>query len=77
LEPRFLNIGEEVSGRYHEMVRAANKMVFKLSIGDQEIYLPKDVGQSLLKSHLQGNERFKISRIKDLYEIKPDNGAPL
>ena len=45
--------------------------VFRVWIDDQEIYLPKSVGDSLLKSHQKGNDVFTILRTEDVYEIKP------
>jgi len=71
LEPRFLRMNEEVSGRYRDMIQGENKRMFQLSIGDEEILLPKSVGDSVLRSLNQGNYVLKISRTKDLYEIRP------
>jgi hypothetical protein len=71
LEPRFLKMNEEVTGRYREMIQGDNKRLFKLSIGDEEILLPKSVGDSVLRSRMQGNDVLTISRTKDLYEIRP------
>lgn len=64
-------MNEEVTGRYREMIQGDNKRLFKLSIGDEEILLPKSVGDSVLRSRMQGNDVLTISRTKDLYEIRP------
>lgn len=68
---RILKVGEKVTGRYKDMEMGQSKKFFRVKIDDQEIYLPKDVGNSLLKSRQQGNEAFTISRTVDVYEIKP------
>ncbi len=68
---RILKVGEKVSGRYRNMTMGESKKFFKLDIDDQEIYLPKDVGNSLLRSRRMGNEEFTISRTFDVYEILP------
>ncbi len=68
---RILKVGEEVTGKYSDMTMGRSKKFFKLSIDDQEIYLPKDVGNSLLKSRRMGNEVFTISRTFDVYVIRP------
>lgn len=68
---RILKVGETVSGRCREMTLGQSKKFFRLNIDDQEIYLPKDVGNSLLKSRQMGNEEFTISRTVDVYEILP------
>jgi hypothetical protein len=71
MDARVLRKGEKVTGRYKEMQLGLSKKFFKLFIGDQEIYLPKDVGASLLKSREKGNEVFTIRRTNELYEIVP------
>ncbi len=70
--PRILRVGEEISGKYHSMTLDPNKKSFKLALGNHEVYLPKDVGNSLLKRYQQGHDMFTISRTIDVYEIKPD-----
>jgi len=71
MEPRILKIGEEVSGKYKDMQLGQNKKFFRVRIGNEEFYLPKDVGASLLKSHQRGYETFTIRRALDVYEITP------
>jgi len=71
MEPRILKVGEKVSGKYKDMQMGQNKKFFKVWIGDEEFYLPKDVGASLLKSHRRGYETFTIRRALDVYEITP------
>jgi hypothetical protein len=68
---RILKVGEKVTGRYRDMTMGQSKKFFRLNIDDQEIYLPKDVGNSLLRSRQQGNEVFTIARTVDVYEIRP------
>lgn len=71
MEPRILKIGEKISGRYQEMELGRSKKFFLVRLGGEEIYLPKDVGNSLLASHRKGNDRFTIERQLDVYEIRP------
>lgn len=71
MEPRILKIGEKVSGKYKEMQMGQSKKFFKVWIGDEEFYLPKDVGASLLRIHQGGYETFTIHRALDVYEITP------
>jgi hypothetical protein len=71
MDARVLRKGEKVTGRYREMHLGSSKKFFRLFIGDQEIYLPKDVGASLLKKREKGNEVFTIRRTNELYEIMP------
>jgi hypothetical protein len=71
MDARVLRKGEKITGRYKEMQLGSSKKFFRLLIGDQEIYLPKDVGTSLLKSREKGNEVFTIRRTNELYEIVP------
>ena len=66
---RILKVGEKVTGRYTDMTMGQSKKFFRLNIDDQEIYLPKDVGNSLLKSRQKGDEMFTIARTVDVYEI--------
>jgi hypothetical protein len=66
---RILKVGEKVTGRYRDMTMGQSKKFFRLNIDDQEIYLPKDVGNSLLKSRQKGDEVFTIARTVDVYEI--------
>lgn len=68
---RILKVGEKVTGRCGSITLGQSKKFFKLSIGDQEIYLPKDVGNSLLKRRQEGSEVFTIARTIDVYEIMP------
>ncbi len=68
---RILKVGEKVTGRCGNMTMGQSKKFFKLNIDDQEIYLPKDVGNSLLKRRQEGNEEFTIARTVDVYEIRP------
>lgn len=71
MEARILNIGEKVTGKYGSMELGENKKFFRVKLGDEVFYLPKDVGNSLLKSHQMGNQLFTIHRQLDIYEIKP------
>lgn len=71
MEPRVLRIGEKISGRYQEMELGRSKKSFRLRLGGEEIYLPKDVGNSLLASHQKGHDIFTIKRQLDVYEIRP------
>ncbi|MFB3765958.1 MAG: hypothetical protein ACE14P_12030 [Methanotrichaceae archaeon] len=71
---RILRVGESISGKYGGMTLDPNKKSFMLSLGDHEIYLPKDVGNSLLKRYEQGHDSFTIYRTIDVYEIKPNMG---
>ena len=69
---RILKVGEKISGKYGGMTLDPNKKSFTLSLGNQEIYLPKDVGNSLLKRYEQGHDMFTIYRTIDVYEIRPE-----
>ncbi len=71
MEPRILKIGEKVTGRYRDMEMGKSRKFFRVKLDNEEFYLPKDVGNSLLASHLKGNERFTIQRQLDVYEIRP------
>jgi len=71
MEPRILKIGEKVTGRYREMEMGKSRKFFRVKLDSDEFYLPKDVGNSLLASHLKGNEMFTIQRQLDVYEIRP------
>ncbi len=71
MEPRILNIGEKVTGRYRDMEMGKSRKFFKVKLDNEEFYLPKDVGTSLLMSHQKGNDRFIIQRQLDVYEILP------
>jgi len=71
LKPRFLKVGEEITGKYHNMYLGENKRLFRLHIGDEQIYLPRDVGISFRKFFGQGNDVFTIARNLFVYEIKP------
>jgi len=71
MEPRILKIGEKVTGRYRDMEMGKSRKFFKVKLDNEEFYLPKDVGNSLLASHQKGNDRFIIQRQLDVYEILP------
>jgi hypothetical protein len=71
MEPRILRIGEEVTGKCKDMKMGRSKKFFQVKLGEDEFYLPKDVGSSLLKSREKGYEVFTIHRTWDVYEIKP------
>jgi len=71
MEPRILKVGEKVTGRYSGMELGKSRKFFWVKLGDEEFYLPKDVGNSLLKSHQMGNQLFPIKRQLDVYEINP------
>lgn len=71
MEPRILKIGEKISGRYQDMEMGGSKKSFRVRLGGEEIYLPKDVGNSLLASYRKGHDRFIIERQLDVYEIRP------
>jgi len=71
MEPRILKIGEKVTGRYRNMELGRSKKFFRVKLDNEEFYLPKDVGNSLLTSHQKGYDRFTIQRQLDVYEIRP------
>lgn len=71
MEPRILKIGEMVTGKYSGMELGQSRKFFRVKLGDEEFYLPKDVGSSLLKSYQMGNQHFTIQRRLDVYEIRP------
>ncbi len=71
MEPRILNIGEKVTGRYKGMEMGRSKKFFRVRLDNEEFYLPKDVGNSLQKSREKGYEVFTIQRQLDVYEITP------
>jgi len=71
MEPRILKIGEKVSGRYREMEMGKSKKFFRVQLDNEEFYLPKDVGNSLLMSREKGFDAFTIQRQLDVYEIHP------
>ena len=75
MDPRNHNVGEKVTGRYSGMELGESRKFFRVKLGEEEFYLPKDVGNSLLKSHQMGNQLFTIQRQLDVYEIKPLIGA--
>jgi hypothetical protein len=74
MEPRILNIGEKVTGRYRDMEMGKSKKFFRVQLDNEEFYLPKDVGNSLIQSHQKGYEMFTIQRQLDVYEIWPLTG---
>ena len=71
MNPRILKVGEKVTGKYKDIALGPSKKFFQLKIGNEKIYLPKDVGNSVLKSRLKGYNEFTITRTYDVYEIKP------
>ncbi|MFZ2471809.1 MAG: hypothetical protein WAW52_07700 [Methanothrix sp.] len=71
MEPRILKIGEKVTGMYRDMEMGKSRKFFRVKLDNEEFYLPKDVGNSLLVSHQKGNDRFTIQRQLDVYEIRP------
>ena len=71
MEPRILKVGEKVSGRYRDMELGRSKKFFRVKLDNEEFYLPKDVGNSLLARHQKGYDRFTIQRQLDVYEIRP------
>ncbi|MEI6103150.1 MAG: hypothetical protein WCP70_04325 [Methanothrix sp.] len=71
MEPRILKIGEKVTGRYRDMEMGKSRKFFRVKLDNEEFYLPKDVGNSLLVSHQKGNDIFTIQRQLDVYEIRP------
>jgi hypothetical protein len=71
MEPRILNIGEKVSGKYRDMELGRSKKFFRVRLDNEEFYLPKDVGTSLISSREKGYDRFTIQRQLDVYEIRP------
>jgi len=71
MEPRILKIGEKVTGRYMEMEMGKSKKFFRVKLDNEEFYLPKDVGNSLLVSRQKGYDIFTILRQLDVYEIHP------
>jgi len=71
MEPRILKIGEKVTGRYRDMEMGKSRKFFRVKLDNEEFYLPKDVGNSLLVSHQKGNDLFTIQRQLDVYEIRP------
>ena len=66
MEPRILKIGEKVTGRYRNMELGRSKKFFRVKLDNEEFYLPKDVGNSLLTSHQKGYDRFTIQRQLDV-----------
>jgi len=71
MEPRILKIGEKVTGRYRDMEMGKSRKFFRVKLDNEEFYLPKDVGNSLLLSRQKGYDRFTIQRQLDVYEILP------
>ena len=71
MDPRILKVGEKVSGRYRGMELGKSRKFFRVRLDNEEFYLPKDVGNSLLASRQKGYERFTIQRQLDVYEIRP------
>ncbi len=60
MEPRILKVGEKVTGRYSGMELGESRKFFRVKLGEEEFYLPKDVGNSLLKSHQMGNQLLEL-----------------
>ncbi|MDD4161062.1 MAG: hypothetical protein PHW87_01130 [Methanothrix sp.] len=71
MQPRILKIGEKVTGMYRDMEMGKSKKFFRVQLGNEEFYLPKDVGNSLLVSRQKGYDIFTIQRQLDVYEIRP------
>lgn len=71
MQPRVLKIGEKVTGKYRDMEMGKSRKFFRVRLDNEEFYLPKDVGNSLLASRQKGNEIFTILRQLDVYEIRP------
>jgi hypothetical protein len=71
MQPRVLKIGEKVTGKYRDMEMGKSRKFFRVRLDNEEFYLPKDVGNSLLASRQKGNEIFTIQRQLDVYEIRP------
>lgn len=71
MEPRILRIGEKVTGRYRGMEMGRSRKFFRVRLDNEEFYLPKDVGNSLLTSRRLGYDMFTIQRQLDVYEIRP------
>lgn len=71
MQPRVLKIGEKVTGKYRDMEMGKSRKFFRVKLDNEEFYLPKDVGNSLLASRQKGNEIFTICRQLDVYEIRP------
>ncbi|MDQ1313229.1 MAG: hypothetical protein QG605_1768, partial [Euryarchaeota archaeon] len=44
MEPRILKVGEKVTGRYSGMELGMSRKFFRVKLGEEEFYLPKDVG---------------------------------
>jgi hypothetical protein len=53
------------------MEMGKSRKFFRVKLDNEEFYLPKDVGNSLLVSHQKGNDLFTIQRQLDVYEIRP------
>jgi hypothetical protein len=71
MEPRILKVGEKVTGKYRDMEMGKSRKFFRVRLDNEEIYLPKDVGTSLLASRRKGYDVFTIQRQLDVYEIRP------
>lgn len=71
MQPRVLKISEKVTGKYRDMEMGKSRKFFRVRLDNEEFYLPKDVGNSLLASRQKGNEIFTIQRQLDVYEIRP------
>jgi len=71
MNPRIMNTGEKITGKYSDLTLGKSTKFFLLKAGRDEIFLPREVGESVLKSQLKGSDKFTILRTKDVYEIKP------
>lgn len=71
MEPRILRVGEKVTGRYRDMELGRSRRSYLVRLGDEAIFLPKEVGDSLLATRQKGYEVFTIQRQLDVYEIRP------
>jgi hypothetical protein len=74
MEQRSMRVGERITGKYKDMVLDHNNKAFKLSLGDQEIYLPKPIGDSILERGREGLDTFTLQRTRDVYRIAGGHG---
>jgi hypothetical protein len=75
MNPRMMNTGEKITGKYSDLALGDSKKFFLLKAGRDEIFLPREVGESILKSQIKGSDKFILLRTKDVYEIKPAEKA--
>ena len=74
MEHRSMRIGEMITGKCKDMALDPNNKAFKLSLGDQEIYLPKSIGDSILERNQGGLDTFTLQRTRDVYRITGGHG---